>query len=252
MTALSLIASFFVGYAIASWRKWRDVQIKTSLIVVEPTTTMSEEGESFIKRTAIERTAVHELGHALCAMTEDREQTQFISVSVANPFRGTTTVSHLPSDSHTWSMLVVALGGIAAEAVVLGSFYTGDAHGDLNIAKRIAIKLAQDGFTKHKLIQLDRSKIDLKSMFTSEVTPEAAELLNAAYRRARFIIRKHESTLKLLTPLLIREKRLDVARILEVLTGTSTKIFSRNECRQRTDRPWGTSQSWLEWSAPQD
>lgn len=145
------------------------------------------------------RTAVHEAGHAICAWFNPYV-TSIEHITLENEAGNGHVLYSMSGKRHKndalWSHIVVALGGIGAEATEFGKFRSKGATGDLLRARDLAAMLVarERGPTPGALfcpwdIELDEDAFDLSQMFLSVDEDSAdARVLNLCYARSKQLI----------------------------------------------------------------
>jgi len=120
-----------------------------------------------------------------------------------------------------WGYCAVMLGGIAGEGAGMRTVSTVGCENDLNRAMAAASNIAAvsgDGPHPWGADASEDTKIDLARMFVTPPAPAVAAVLNACYRRARFLIKREDRGFHAVVVTLLRDWHVD-HRTLHSLLG---------------------------------
>jgi cell division protease FtsH len=184
------------------------------------------------------RTAVHEAGHALCSwLLPNSDKLDRVSI-IPRGRTGGVTIFQADEDrvdrseSELFSRLVTAMGGRAADRLVLGEPLSG-AIGDLKQATRIArLMVTQFGMSdrlgpvfynqgeEHVFLGKDiQQSRDFSEGTARIIDEEVQRILGAALERATELIRTHRDKLDLLTEALLAHEELDTGEVDRLYAG---------------------------------
>ena len=165
-------------------------------------------------------TAWHEAGHTICALLQEHaDDPVSVSIIPRGPAGGVTWMSgsddmFLPKN-RALARLVTALGGRAAEEMLLDGSYTQGAHGDLDSATNLAMAMAtQYGMTRLGLMV--RSPQLLASGGMDDVTAVVEDLLADALDDARTLLRENADLVEATVAELLDKETLSMSEIVEV------------------------------------
>ena len=167
-------------------------------------------------------TAWHEAGHTICALLQpDADDPVSVSIVPRGPAGGVTWMSgnddvFLPRKK-ALARLVTALGGRAAEEMLLDGSYTQGAHGDLEQATNLAMAMAtQYGMTRLGLMVRTPQMLAASGM--TEVTEVVEELLEQALVSARALLLENQDIVQVVVRELLDKETLVTADINEIHT----------------------------------
>ncbi|MFM7087988.1 MAG: ATP-dependent metallopeptidase FtsH/Yme1/Tma family protein [Candidatus Paceibacterota bacterium] len=165
-------------------------------------------------------TAWHEAGHTLCALLQrDADQPVSVSIIPRGPAGGVTWMAgsdemFLPKRKAE-ARLVTAMGGRAAEEILLKGSYTQGAHGDLQSATNLALTMAtQYGMTKLGLMVRNTESLAYGGM--EEVNLIVEEMLNDALNKARLLLKRNRPFLNALVVELLDKETLTKSDIEQI------------------------------------
>jgi cell division protease FtsH len=170
-------------------------------------------------------TAWHEAGHTVCAYVQDAaDKPVSVSIIPRGPAGGVTWMSEgdevFMQRSKASARLVTALGGRAAEELLLGDDFTQGAYGDLTTATQLATAMAtQYGMTGLGLVVRD-PKLFGESAATG-VTEHVEAMLVSALDEARAILETHRPFVEALVAGLLDNDTL-IAEEIEAIYRAST------------------------------
>lgn len=170
-------------------------------------------------------TAWHEAGHAICGLIQP-EGVSPVSISIVprGPAGG---VTHFPArDSgyltrkQAYSQLVTAMGGMAAEQLLLGhhEFTTGPS-GDLQAGSNLALAMVTQYGMGERLVVKSNAILGAAGTATDEAVAEADALLRQALRDARTLLAEHRKLVLHLVDALLEWETLDNTQIDELVKG---------------------------------
>lgn len=171
-------------------------------------------------------TAWHEAGHTVCAYVQDAaDKPVSVSIIPRGPAGGVTWMSEgdeiFMQRSKASARLVTALGGRAAEELLLGEDYTQGAYGDLSTATELAFSMAtRYGMTSLGLMVRDPEKFG--SSVNDGVLPVVEDLLSGALDAARAILVSHRDFMDHLVAALLEEDTLNAKDIERIYRAVST------------------------------
>lgn len=193
-------------------------------------------------------TAVHELGHAICAKkTPDSDPVHKITVVPRGRALGITSI--LPEEERRnqtqrqlKNYLVYLLGGRAAEEIVLGEFTTGAAN-DLRRATEIAHRMVCEfGMSSHLgprtfggqenqvFLGKDIShKRDFSEETAGKIDEEVADIIEEAHQAAVKILRESKEQLLGITGILIDRETLSGDELEKLLKGETLPPLEKTE-----------------------
>jgi cell division protease FtsH len=187
-------------------------------------------------------TAWHEAGHTVCALLQaDADDPVSVSIVPRGHAGGVTWMSgsddQYLAKNRADARLVTALGGRAAEEMLLDGSYTQGAHGDLTAATNLAMAMAtQYGMTRLGLMVRDGNVLAASGM--EGVNEVVEELLSGALVEARKLLRRNRRFVEALVIELLEEETLNHAEIIAVYEKTTGKRLTRPnpEPGERDDR----------------
>lgn len=170
-------------------------------------------------------TAWHEAGHAICGLVQT-DAVSPVSISII-PRGAAGGVTHFPSrDSgyisrkQAYAQLVVALGGMAAEQMLLGEgeFTTGPSS-DLQQASNIALSMVtQYGMGESLLVKSDNI-LHAANTQTDDAVNEADHLLRQALADAKDLLEKNRKLVTAMVDALLEWDTLTNAQIEDLVRG---------------------------------
>lgn len=173
-------------------------------------------------------TAWHESGHAVCGLVQ---QDALNPVSISIVPRGVAGgVTHFPArDSgyitrkQAYSQLVTAMGGMAAEQILLGDgeFTTGPS-GDLQAGTNLALAMVTHYGMGERLLVKSEQLLYSSGVATDEVVAEADGLLRRALDDAKDLLRANESLVRHMVEALLEWETLTNSQIEELMKGRRT------------------------------
>ena len=175
-----------------------------------------------------EITAWHEAGHTICALLqEDADDPVSVSIVPRGPAGGVTWMSGnddlFLAKRRAEARLVTAMGGRAAEELLLDGSYTQGAHGDLESATDLALAMAtQYGMTRLGLMVRSPQMISADGM--TEINEVVEELLVAALERARETLRRNRPLFDAIVAELLDKETLTSAQITEIHARTKKAV----------------------------
>ncbi|MFC3689635.1 ATP-dependent metallopeptidase FtsH/Yme1/Tma family protein [Aquipuribacter hungaricus] len=167
-------------------------------------------------------TAWHEAGHALTALLlEDADDPVQVSIVPRGPAGGVTWMSGNDDSFLTrrraLADLRVAMGGRAAEELLLDGEFTQGAHGDLDSASRRALAMVTKyGMSRHGYLLVDDDTVRMGGQVATEVREVAEELLAAAHEDAFTLLATHRVLLDAVAGALLEAENLTLADLLSV------------------------------------
>lgn len=187
----------------------------------------------------IERTAIHEAGHAVLQLSGPQKGKQISYISIIPRADGTLgfVASYNDQTSMTkdevFELVRVTLGGRAAEEVVYGHDHVstgagGGPRSDLAQATRILMRgLYQHGYSDHAgLVWIDVEKIEQGRMpMPPELRDELNGLLNKLYTETCRRIKDNRSTLDKIAAILVEKQEITGDDLRATLSGGG--LFSR-------------------------
>jgi cell division protease FtsH len=202
-------------------------------------------------------TAVHEMGHALCAhYLEHADPPHKISIVGRGMALG--YVVSLPSeDRYTrrkvelMASLAQALGGRTAEEIVFGEFTTG-AENDLKkvteMAKRMVMRWGMSeklgprafgGDHDHPFLGRDfQSEPDYSDDIAREIDSEIRSIIEEAHVMARTVLTDHRDELERFSDLLVEHESIDGEQFQELIGGgDGADVFAEREQPADEDAP---------------
>lgn len=169
--------------------------------------------------------AVHEAGHTVCAMVQDDAPDPVqVTIVPRGQAGGVTWTAGTDDDFVTLrqaqAQLVLALGGRAAEELVLDGDVSHGAMGDLRSATELARRMVTEfGMTGFGLAFLDDRDVHVGGAGADVHDAVRAEL-DAALERAREIVRTHRCLLDALTAALLERETLHPDDLAEIAPRT--------------------------------
>lgn len=176
-----------------------------------------------------EVTAWHEAGHTVCALLqEDADDPVSVSIVPRGPAGGVTWMSGnddlFLAKRRAEARLVTAMGGRAAEELLLDGSYTQGAHGDLESATDLALSMAtQYGMTRLGLMVRSPQMMAADGM--TEINEVVEELLVAALERARETLRRNRPLFDAVVAELLDKETLTSAQITEIHKRTKKAVL---------------------------
>lgn len=167
-------------------------------------------------------TAWHEAGHALTAMLlDDADDPVQVSIVPRGPAGGVTWMSGndnmFLTRAKALADLRVAMGGRAAEELLLDGEYTQGAYGDLDSASRRALAMVSKyGMTRHGYLVVDDDTIRMGGDVAMEVRAVAEELLAAAHEAAFQLLATHRVLLDAVAEALLEAENLTLAQLQQI------------------------------------
>ncbi len=167
-------------------------------------------------------TAWHEAGHAVAALLlDDADDPVQVSIVPRGPAGGVTWMSGnddmFLTRSRALADLRVAMGGRAAEELLLDGEYTQGAHGDLDSASRRALAMVTKyGMTRHGYLLVDDDTIRMGGDVAVEVRAVAEELLSDAHEEAAALLGTHRALLDAVAEALLEAENLTYAQLQEI------------------------------------
>jgi len=167
-------------------------------------------------------TAWHEAGHALTAMLlHDADDPVQVSIVPRGPAGGVTWMSGnddmFLTRAKALADLRVAMGGRAAEELLLDGECTQGAHGDLDSASRRALAMVSKyGMTRHGYLLVDDDTIRMGGDVAMAVRAVAEELLSDAHEDAFQLLATHRALLDAVAEALLEAENLTLAQLQEI------------------------------------
>ena len=200
--------------------------------------------------------AYHEGGHAIVGhLLKHCDEVHLITIVPRGQSAGHTL--SLPAQEHDnmsrsqiLDMVSMALGGRAAEEVVMGEVYTG-AVSDLQRATELCRKMVTQFGMSEKLgtiylgsdqevfvgMEFGQSR-EYSEQVAAEIDAEVHRLLEECYDRARTILRENRDKLELLVEYLLKMDTVNRAEFLSLMeTGTIPEGLSGDKPRPAADIP---------------
>lgn len=142
--------------------------------------------------------AFHEGGHTLCALMQvDADDPVSVSIIPRGPAGGVTWLGgsddQFMTKSQAFARLVVAMGGRAAEELLLDGDFTQGAHGDLQGATNLATVMVSKYGMGKKMISLNTEQ--MFSPLADQVNLEVSDLIQKALLEARKIVKINKKLL---------------------------------------------------------
>jgi cell division protease FtsH len=164
-------------------------------------------------------TAWHEAGHAICAaVLDDAPDPVAVSVVPRGPAAGVTWFASddalFLSKDAAFAQLVVALGGRAAEEVLLGGSCTQGAAGDLASATSLATQMVASFGMGSSLLSRSSKLLTGPDAFTATA---AGDLLDRAHTTAKELLATHAAALEQLAATLIETGQVDGATVQSII-----------------------------------
>ena len=173
-----------------------------------------------------EVTAWHEAGHTVCAyVQESADKPVSVSIIPRGPAGGVTWMAEgdelFMKRSKAHARLVTALGGRAAEELLLGSDFTQGAYGDLMSATELATNMAaRFGMTDLGLMVRDPERM----LMNKELHDVVEKMLTTALEEARRLLNEHIGFVEGLVSALLDNDTLDSEQIHAVYNGGELPI----------------------------
>ena len=171
-------------------------------------------------------TAWHEAGHTVCAYVQDAaDKPVSVSIIPRGPAGGVTWMAEgddlFLQRSKASARMVTALGGRAAEELLLGDDFTQGAYGDLTTATNLAMAMAtRYGMTNLGLMVRDPNV--LGSSANVGVTEVVEGLLTDALDTARNLLQEHQAFMAGLVEELLDNDTLDAADIERIYRASAS------------------------------
>jgi cell division protease FtsH len=165
-----------------------------------------------------EITAWHEAGHTIAALVlPDANDPVQVTIVPRGPAGGVTWMggddNSFMTRSHALAQLVVALGGRAAEELLLDGDFTQGASGDLQQATSLATQMVtQWGMSNMGLVAMDRDRIIFGGI-GDKVHAEIDAMLSEALEGARTLLGEHRELFDAIVKELLDEDTIDVERL---------------------------------------
>ena len=170
-------------------------------------------------------TAWHEAGHAVTALLmDDADDPVQVSIVPRGPAGGVTWMSGnddmFLTRARALADLRVAMGGRAAEELLLDGEYTQGAHGDLDSASRRALAMVTKyGMSRHGYLLVDDDTIRMGGDVAVEVRAVAEELLSEAHEEAFALLSTHRGLLDAVAEALLEAENLTLSQLQEIRWG---------------------------------
>jgi cell division protease FtsH len=170
--------------------------------------------------------AWHEAGHAVCAIALDKAADPVTVTIVPRGVAG--GVTWMSGSDHSfltrtqaYAQLAVAMGGRAAEEVLLEGDFTQGAHGDLSSATQLATEMvSRYGMGAKMIVRGERMPVG-----EDPVEDEVSGMISSALTEAREVLYSHRSLLELLANTLLEEETVSKARILELASEVDPALI---------------------------
>ena len=165
-----------------------------------------------------EITAWHEAGHTIAALVlPDANDPVQVTIVPRGPAGGVTWMggddNSFMTRSHARAQLVVALGGRAAEEILLNGDFTQGASGDLVQATNLATQMVtQWGMSNMGLVAMNPDRIVFGGI-GDRVHAEIDGMLNEALEGARTLLSEHRALFDAIVKELLDEDTIDVERL---------------------------------------
>lgn len=172
--------------------------------------------------------AWHESGHALMALLlEAADNPAHISITPRGGSGGATWMTGGEHDLLTVSQakarLIVALGGRAAEEILLDGDFTQGAHNDLAVATALATEMVAHYGMGEKLISRQEEKLVFDGPVGQEIDREVNGLLTDALKTAKQTLLTNRALLKIVAEELIERENLTLADLQTLVTNYQGK-----------------------------
>lgn len=169
-----------------------------------------------------EITAWHEAGHTLCAMLQpDADPPVSVSIIPRGPAGGVTWMAQgddqFLTRKRAHARLIVALGGRAAEEILLDGEYTSGAYGDLTSASRLAFAMVtQYGMTDAGLMVRDEGLLGAATAATDASVQKVEQMLADARESARALLTANFDLLQAVSLELLDRDNLNASDLEEI------------------------------------
>jgi cell division protease FtsH len=170
-----------------------------------------------------EVTAWHEAGHTVAALVlPDANDPVQVTIVPRGPAGGVTWMggddNAFMTRSQARAQLVVALGGRAAEEILLDGDFTQGASGDLQSATGLAVRMVtQWGMSNMGLVALDAERLPFGGV-ADKIHAEIDGMLNEALVSARNLLAEHRRLFDAVVRELLDEDTVDLDRLQEIWT----------------------------------
>jgi cell division protease FtsH len=165
-----------------------------------------------------EVTAWHEAGHTVAALVlPDANDPVQVTIVPRGPAGGVTWMggddNSFMTRSQARAQLVVALGGRAAEELLLDGDFTQGASGDLQSATDLSVRMVtQWGMSSMGLVALDADRLPFGGV-ADKIHAEVDGMLNAALESARTLLADHRPLFDAVVRELLDEETVDLDRL---------------------------------------
>jgi cell division protease FtsH len=130
------------------------------------------------------------------------------------------------------AQLAVAMGGRAAEELLLNGDFTQGAHGDLSSATQLATEMvSRYGMGSKMIVRGERMPIG-----GDPVEDEVAEMIAGALHQARDVLRAHRRLVEGLAALLLEEETVSKQRMLTLAEELDAGLIELRAAHDGTDR----------------
>lgn len=173
-------------------------------------------------------TAWHEAGHTVAAMVlPDADEPVSVSIIPRGPAGGVTWMAQgddlFLTRKRAFARLVVALGGRAAEEILLDGEFTSGPHGDLTAATQTAMAMVtQYGMTDTGLMIRSEGLLSTGSRITDDTIEAVEALLAEALNMARVTLAAHRDLLQAVVDGLLENDNLSHKDLLDIQEGVET------------------------------
>lgn len=173
-------------------------------------------------------TAWHEGGHTVCAMVlPDADNPVSVSIIPRGPAGGVTWMAQgddlFLTRKRAFARLVVAMGGRAAEEILLDGEFTSGPHGDLSAATDTALAMVtQYGMTDAGLMIRSQGWLSTGAKMTDETVEAVEKLLAEALDTARATLRDHRDLLDSVVEGLLENDTLIQSELVALQEGVTT------------------------------
>jgi cell division protease FtsH len=171
--------------------------------------------------------AWHEAGHAVCALALPHASDPVTVTIVPRGVAG--GVTWMSGSDHAFltrtqarAQLTVAMGGRAAEELLLNGDFTQGAHGDLTSATQLATEMvSRYGMGSKMLVRGERMPVG-----NDPVEDEVSEMITSALHQARDVLRAHRRLVASLAATLLEEETASKERILELAADVDPELIA--------------------------
>ena len=173
----------------------------------------------------LKRAAYHEIGHA-CTIWSFSDMVDIASVSIADNGGGLVKWNHSPSSStdHLWCRLTIAMAGIVAEQMFMGSVVVAGASSDFQTALECSSELLNQQSTSPPWkVGEPTFLIPLDNRFEA-VPPLQIRLIQLAAETARNIIRAYSFHIERFYQLLMKKRLLIMSDLFDLLGGRDSAL----------------------------